>query len=161
MLGPVAHACHAHERSSRFFVMLVHRTYTSIRRTHMHQSLLHPAQHAPCLLSSVSCCSSVSVSAPTFGTDVWPQVTVAFPYETSHNKVFLSRSTSDIRHAGILAISCCLSSSSALLLSSVFPWTRFKVLKPLRDRRLSSVWTFLRLTLPHVSEFVMSTWSLQ
>ena len=121
LLGPVVHAClfhdhakcscvggprrlvqshftcHSHERSSRFFVMLMYRTYTSIRGTYKHQSLLHPAQHVPCLLSSVSCCSSVSVSAPTFGTDVLPQVTVAFPYETSHNKVFLSRSTSDIR----------------------------------------------------------------
>ena len=39
--------CHSHERSSRFFVMLVH-------RTHKHQSLLHQAQHVSCLLSSVS-----------------------------------------------------------------------------------------------------------
>ena len=31
LLGPVAHACHSHERSSRFFVMHVHRTHTSIR----------------------------------------------------------------------------------------------------------------------------------
>ena len=41
LLGPVAHACHSHECSSRFFVMHVHRTYTSIRGTHKHQSLLH------------------------------------------------------------------------------------------------------------------------
>ena len=39
--------CHSHERSSCVFVMLVH-------RTHKHQSLLHQAQHVPCLLSSVS-----------------------------------------------------------------------------------------------------------
>ena len=48
LLGPVAHACHSHERSSRFFVMHVHRTHTSIRGTHKHQSLLHVCI-VPCL----------------------------------------------------------------------------------------------------------------
>ena len=106
LLGPVAHACHAHERSSRFFVMLVHRTYTSIREAHRHQSLLHPAQHVPCLLSPVSIVLqflfSKLLSALSSSRLLSP--------ETAHN-ILLSSSQHPIYcHAGILAFSCCLSS---------------------------------------------------
>ena len=58
--------CHSHEwSSSLFFVMHVHCTYTSIRVSCMPSCLLHTAWAVLCLhrsLSSVSCCSSVSVS---------------------------------------------------------------------------------------------------
>ena len=94
LLGPVAHACHSHECSSRFFVMHVHRTYTSIRGTHKHQSLLHVCI-VPC--SSVLVVLRFLVQHPLSALTLLPLVTVAFPYETCHNKVFLSFSTFDIR----------------------------------------------------------------
>ena len=62
LLGPVAHACHSHERSSRFFVMHVHRTHTSIK---VSASCIDCFVCASFLVFS-SCCSPVSVSAPTW-----------------------------------------------------------------------------------------------
>ena len=70
--------CHSHEwSSSLFFVMHVHCTYTSIRVSCMPSCLLHTAYAILCLhrsLSSVSCCSSVSVSTDVIRRNVFPYV---------------------------------------------------------------------------------------
>ena len=121
LLGPVAHACHSHECSLRFFVMPVHRTYTSIRGTHASVSL---ASGIGCsviasFLFSSFCCSSVSVL---FCVPHWMSSPATNGICGKSSESFTQTqhwfSASDIRPHGILAFSCCLPSSCALLLFS-------------------------------------------
>ena len=98
LLGPVAHACHSHECSLRFFVMPVHRTYTSIRGTHASESLA----------SGIGCSVIASFlffsfllffsfySANYFPPRVWRLVAVCFLSSDCHNSLFsVSYSTFD------------------------------------------------------------------
>ena len=108
LLGPVAHACDSHERSSRFFVMLVHRTYTSIRGTNASESLASGigcsviasflvtqaleslVQHRVSCVSSFSSfgCSSVSVHQTTFRSDVGASSSRLLSHKTAYNISF-------------------------------------------------------------------------
>ena len=119
LLGPVVHAClfhdhakcscvggprrlvqshftcHSHERSSRFFVMLMYRTYTSIRGTHKHQSLV-PQHRLPCVFSL----SPVSIVLQFLFSKLLSALSSSrlLSPETAHNICSCVRSTFDIRH---------------------------------------------------------------
>ena len=174
LLGPVAHACHSHECSSRFFVMHVHRTYTSIRGTHKHQSLLHVCI-VPC--SSVLVVLRFLVQHPLFGTDV-----IAFSYRCFYLTTNCLSFPTHIRNSRLscrhISSSCCLLLLCGLRTFAALPGLyhgldlkvtstsvrglnnfKTKLGNKQRDRRNHRSGRSFGLTIPHVSEFVMSTWS--
>ena len=100
--------CHSHEwSSSLFFVMHVHRTYTSIRVS----CICMGCSVLASFLVFSSCCSSVSVSAPTFGSDVFALSYRCFSIRNIPQQICLSsfqhtrNNRPSCRH---ISSSCCL-----------------------------------------------------
>ena len=116
--------CHSHEWSlSLFFVMHVHRTYTSIRVS----CICMGCSVLASFLVFSSCCSSVSVSAPTFGSDVFALSDRCFSTRNIVQQICLSfPNTSVIAdcHVGILAPLVVFCFLRARRISSALSWTR-------------------------------------